>query len=231
MMKNSKRYNSNFSKIDRNKMYSIDEAVKLIKSMDSAKFDETVDISFNLGVDPKHSDQLVRGTVSLPNGTGKDVKVLVVSKGEKLKEAENAGADFFGSDEILEKIKSGWLDFDVLVATPDMMADLGKLGRFLGPRGLMPNPKSGTVTNDIEKAVKELKAGKIQFRTEKTGIIHAGVGKVNFKEVALIENIKALTKELNRLKPSSTKGIYMKKINISSSMGPGIKVDLGSIVN
>tara|TARA_A100001011_G_C14297919_1_gene839345 strand:+ start:1583 stop:2275 length:693 start_codon:yes stop_codon:yes gene_type:complete len=230
-MKNSKRYNSNFSKIDRNKMYSIDEAVKLIKSMDSAKFDETVDISFNLGVDPKHSDQLVRGTVSLPNGTGKDVKVLVVSKGEKLKEAENAGADFFGSDEILEKIKSGWLDFDVLVATPDMMADLGKLGRFLGPRGLMPNPKSGTVTNDIEKAVKELKAGKIQFRTEKTGIIHAGVGKVNFKEVALIENIKALTKELNRLKPSSTKGIYMKKINISSSMGPGIKVDLGSIVN
>ena len=212
-------------------MYSIDEAVKLIKSMDSAKFDETVDISFNLGVDPKHSDQLVRGTVSLPNGTGKDVKVLVVSKGEKLKEAENAGADFFGSDEILEKIKSGWLDFDVLVATPDMMAALGKLGRFLGPRGLMPNPKSGTVTNDIEKAVKELKAGKIQFRTEKTGIIHAGVGKVNFKEVALIENIKALTKELNRLKPSSTKGIYMKKINISSSMGPGIKVDLGSIVN
>ena len=230
-MKSSKRYNSNFSKIDRNKMYNLDEAVRLIKSMDSVKFDETVEISFNLGVDPKHSDQLVRGTVSLPNGTGKDVKVLVVSKGEKLKEAENAGADFFGSDEMLEKIKSGWLDFDVLVATPDMMADLGKLGKFLGPRGLMPNPKSGTVTNDVEKAVKELKAGKIQFRTEKTGIIHAGVGKINFEEVALIENIKALTKELNRLKPSSTKGTYIKKINISSSMGPGIKVDSGSIVN
>ena len=230
-MKSSKRYNSNFSKIDRNKMYNLDEAVKLIKSMDFVKFDETVEISFNLGVDPKHSDQLVRGTVSLPNGTGKNVKVLVVSKGEKLKEAENAGADFFGSDEMLSKIKSGWLDFDVLVATPDMMAELGKLGKFLGPRGLMPNPKSGTVTNDIEKAVKELKAGKIQFRTEKAGIIHAGVGKVNFEEAELVENIKALTKELNRLKPSSTKGTYMKKINISSSMGPGIKVDLGSIVN
>ncbi len=212
-------------------MYNLDEAVKLIKSMDFVKFDETVEISFNLGVDPKHSDQLVRGTVSLPNGTGKNIKVLVISKGEKLKEAENAGADFFGSDEMLSKIKSGWIEFDVLVATPDMMAELGKLGKFLGPRGLMPNPKSGTVTNDIEKAVKELKAGKIQFRTEKAGIIHVGVGKVGFKETELVENIKALTKELNRLKPSSTKGTYMKKINISSSMGPGIKVDLGSIVN
>tara|TARA_B100000214_G_C23902256_1_gene597085 strand:+ start:122 stop:814 length:693 start_codon:yes stop_codon:yes gene_type:complete len=230
-MKSSKRYNSNLSKIDRNKMYNLDEAVKLIKSMDFVKFDETVEISFNLGVDPKHSDQLVRGTVSLPNGTGKNIKVLVISKGEKLKEAENAGADFFGSDEMLSKIKSGWIEFDVLVATPDMMAELGKLGKFLGPRGLMPNPKSGTVTNDIEKAVKELKAGKIQFRTEKAGIIHVGVGKVGFKETELVENIKALTKELNRLKPSSTKGTYMKKINISSSMGPGIKVDLGSIVN
>ena len=149
----SKRYINNFSKVDRNKSYSLIDAIQLLKSMTSAKFDETVEISFNLGVDPKHADQLVRGTVSLPNGTGKDVKVLVVSKGEKLKEAENAGADFFGSDEILSKIKSGWLDFDVLVATPDMMAELGKLGKFLGPRGLMPNPKSGTVTNDIEKAV------------------------------------------------------------------------------
>jgi len=230
-MSSSKRYNNNFSKVDRDKSYNLNDAVQLLKSMSSAKFDETVEVSFNLGVDPKHSDQLVRGTVSLPNGTGKDVKVLVVTKGEKLKEAENAGADFSGSDEILAKIKSGWLDFDILVATPDMMADLGKLGKFLGPRGLMPNPKSGTVTNDIEKAVKELKAGKIQFRTEKTGIIHAGVGKITFEESALVENVRALAKELNRLKPSSTKGTYMKKINISSTMSPGIKVDIGSIIN
>ena len=230
-MSSSKRYNNNFSKVDRDKSYNLNDAVQLLKSMSSAKFDETVEVSFNLGVDPKHSDQLVRGTVSLPNGTGKDVKVLVVTKGEKLKEAENAGADFSGSDEILAKIKSGWLDFDILVATPDMMAELGKLGKFLGPRGLMPNPKSGTVTNDIEKAVKELKAGKIQFRTEKTGIIHAGVGKINFEESALVENVRALAKELNRLKPSSTKGTYMKKINISSTMSPGIKVDIGSIIN
>jgi len=228
-MSNSKRYKNNFSKIDRDKSYNLNEAVELIKSMASTNFDETVEVAFNLGVDPKHSDQLVRGTVSLPNGTGKNVKVLVVSKGEKIKEAENAGADYFGSDEILSKIKSGWLDFDVLVATPDMMVELGKLGKFLGPRGLMPNPKSGTVTNDIDKAVKELKAGKIQFRTEKTGIIHAGVGKVGFEAGSLIENIKTLTQELNKLKPASTKGTYMKKLSISSTMGPGIKINIGSI--
>ena len=227
----SKRYTENVLNVDRNKFYEINEAIKLLKEMKTVKFNETVEVSFNLGVDPKHSDQLVRGTVSLPNGTGKDVKVLVVSKGEKLKEAEDAGADFFGSDEILSKIKSGWLDFDVLVATPDMMADLGKLGKFLGPRGLMPNPKSGTVTNEIEKAVKELKAGKIQFRTEKTGIIHAGVGKMDFEEVALVENVKTLARELNRLKPTSTKGTYMKKVNISSTMGPGIKVDVGTLIS
>ena len=188
-MSQSNRYTKNFKAINREMIYSLDEAVKLIKSSSPVKFDETIDLSVNLGVDPRHADQIVRGTVSMPNGTGRDVAILVLAKGDAVDKATAAGADFVGSDEFLEKIKSGWTDIDVIVATPEMMPELGKHGRILGPRGLMPNPKTGTVTNDVEKAVKEIKSGKIEFKVEKNGIVHAGVAKMSFNEDKIAQNI------------------------------------------
>ena len=224
-MSQSNRYTNNFKAINREMIYSIDEAVKLIKSCSPAKFDETIDLSVNLGVDPRHADQIVRGTVSMPNGTGKDVTILVLAKGDAVDKATAAGADFVGSDEFLEKIKSGWTDIDVIVATPEMMPELGKHGRVLGPRGLMPNPKTGTVTNDVEKAVKEIKSGKIEFKVEKNGIVHAGVAKMSFDEDKIAQNITAFIDAIKKAKPSGVKGVYMKKVTVSSTMGPGLKLD------
>ena len=224
-MSQSNRYTNNFKAINREMIYSLDEAVKLIKSCSPAKFDETIDLSVNLGVDPRHADQIVRGTVSMPNGTGKDVTILVLAKGDAVDKATAAGADFVGSDEFLEKIKSGWTDIDVIVATPEMMPELGKHGRVLGPRGLMPNPKTGTVTNDVEKAVKEIKSGKIEFKVEKNGIVHAGVAKMSFDEDKIAQNITAFIDAIKKAKPSGVKGVYMKKVTVSSTMGPGLKLD------
>ena len=224
-MSQSNRYKNNFKVINREMIYSLDEAVKLIKSCSPAKFDETIDLSVNLGVDPRHADQIVRGTVSMPNGTGKDVTILVLAKGDAVDKATAAGADFVGSDEFLEKIKSGWTDIDVIVATPEMMPELGKHGRVLGPRGLMPNPKTGTVTNDVEKAVKEIKSGKIEFKVEKNGIVHAGVAKMSFDEDKIAQNISTFIDAIKKAKPSGVKGVYMKKVTVSSTMGPGLKLD------
>ena len=224
-MSQSNRYKNNFKAINRETVYPLEEAVKLIKSSSPVKFDETVDLSVNLGVDPRHADQIVRGTVSMPNGTGKDVTILVLAKGDAVDKATAAGADYVGSDEFLEKIKSGWTDVDVIVATPEMMPELGKHGRVLGPRGLMPNPKTGTVTNDVEKAVKEIKSGKIEFKVEKNGIVHAGVAKMSFDEDKIAQNITAFIDAIKKAKPSGVKGIYMKKVTVSSTMGPGLKVD------
>tara|TARA_Y100000768_G_scaffold66496_1_gene46199 strand:- start:285 stop:971 length:687 start_codon:yes stop_codon:yes gene_type:complete len=224
-MSQSNRYTNNFKAINREMVYPLDEAVKLIKSSSPVKFDETIDLSVNLGVDPRHADQIVRGTVSMPNGTGKDVTILVLAKGDAVDKATAAGADYVGSDEFLEKIKSGWTDVDVIVATPEMMPELGKHGRVLGPRGLMPNPKTGTVTNDVEKAVKEIKSGKIEFKVEKNGIVHAGVAKMSFDEDKIAQNITAFIDAIKKAKPSGVKGIYMKKVTVSSTMGPGLKVD------
>ena len=224
-MSQSNRYINNFKAIDREMVYSLDEAVKIIKSSSPVKFDETIDLSVNLGVDPRHADQIVRGTVSMPNGTGKNVTILVLAKGDTVDKATAAGADFAGSDEFLEKIKSGWTDVDVIVATPEMMPELGKHGRVLGPRGLMPNPKTGTVTNDVEKAVKEIKSGKIEFKVEKNGIVHAGVAKMSFDEDKIAENVIAFVNAIKKAKPSGVKGVYMKKVTVSSTMGPGLKVD------
>lgn len=224
-MSQSNRYTNNFKAINREMVYPLDEAVKLIKSSSPVKFDETIDLSVNLGVDPRHADQIVRGTVSMPNGTGKDVTILVLAKGDAVDKATLAGADYVGSDEFLEKIKSGWTDVDVIVATPEMMPELGKHGRVLGPRGLMPNPKTGTVTNDVEKAVKEIKSGKIEFKVEKNGIVHAGVAKMSFDEDKITQNITAFIDAIKKAKPSGVKGIYMKKVTVSSTMGPGLKVD------
>ena len=202
----SKRYAENIKDIDKLKSYSVSEAVSLLVGMNSAKFDETVEVAVNLGVDPKHADQVVRGTVSLPNGTGKDVKVLVIAKGDNIDKAKDAGADYYGAEEYLEKIKGGWTDIDVIISTPDMMAEVGKLGRVLGPRGLMPNPKSGTVTNDVSKAIGELKAGKIEFRVEKHGIIHVGIGKLSFGEEKIVENFNTFIEAIIKAKPNSLKG-------------------------
>jgi large subunit ribosomal protein L1 len=224
-MNHGKRYNNNFKTIDRNIEYSLDDAVKIIKETSPAKFDETIDISINLGVDPRHADQIVRGTVSMPNGTGKEVTILVLAKGDLVEKAIEAGADFAGSDEFLEKIKSGWTSVDVIISTPDMMPELGKLGRILGPRGLMPNPKTGTVTNDIEKAVIEIKSGKIEFKVEKNGIVHVGVAKMSFEKEKIIQNISAFIDAIKKARPSGVKGIYMKKVTLSSTMSPGIKLD------
>jgi len=221
-----KRHKENITKVDAMKEYQLNEAVSILKESKASKFDESIDIAVNLGVDPKHADQLVRGTVSLPHGTGKEVKVLVVTKdSDKIKTAEDAGADFAGFDEYIDKIKNGWTGFDVMVATPDMMPEVGKLGRVLGPRGLMPNPKSGTVTNDIKKAVAEIKAGKVEYRVEKNGIIHVSVGKLSFDNNQIEENVKACMSAIIKSRPSSVKGTYFKKFSISSTMGPGIKVD------
>ena len=225
----SKRYADNLSKVDRNKDYSLEEGVQLIKDLTSTKFDETIDIAVNLGVDPKHADQVVRGTVSLPHGTGKDVKVLVFTQGENVVLAEEAGADYVGSDEFVDKVKNGWTDIDVIISSPDMMSKVGQLGKILGPRGLMPSPKAGTVTPDVEKAVKEVKAGRIEYRVDKTGIIHSIIGKSSFKVDKLQENTKTFVNALLRAKPASVKGTYLKKITLSSSMGPGIKIDKATI--
>ena len=215
-------------KLDRMKEYSVEDAVKMIKDLKFTKFDESIDLAINLGVDPRHADQNIRVTTTLPYGTGKDIKVLVVTQGPKEKEAQDAGADYVGK-EYLEKLKGGWDDVDKIIATPDMMPELGKLGKLLGPRGLMPNPKSGTVTMDVSSAVKELKAGKIEIRVEKTGIIHAQCGKSSFEENALVENIRSIYDTVMKAKPPSVKGTYFKKMSVSSTMGPGIKVDQGSI--
>ena len=228
-MKHGKRYNNNFKLIDNDAMYDLKEAVDILKKASSPKFDETIDVAVNLGVDPRHADQLVRGTISMPNGTGKNVTILVLAKGDAVDSALAAGADYAGSDEYLEKIKSGWTDVDSIVATPEMMPELGKLGRILGPRGLMPNPKTGTVTMDIAKAVTEVKAGKIEFRVEKTGIIHNSIGKVSFSKEKIVENARVFVEAILKAKPQAAKGTYMKKITITSTMGPGIKLDKSSI--
>ena len=212
-------------KVDRNKRYEIEEAIKVALDAAWAKFDETVELSVRLGVDPRHADQMVRGAVVLPHGIGKEVRVLVFAKGEKETEAKEAGADLVGSDDLIEKIQGGWLDFDKAVATPDMMGQVGKLGRVLGPRGLMPNAKVGTVTFEVAKAVNELKAGKVDFRVERAGIVHAPIGKVSFGTEKLADNMRALIADLMRLKPSTAKGTYVKSITVATTMGPGVKID------
>ena len=231
MMSASKRYKENFEKIDVNKDYLLDDAFEILTTSKKVKFNESVDLAINLGVDPRHADQIVRGTVSLPHGTGKKLKVLVIAKGDKADEAIEAGADFAGDKEFLDKIKSGWVDIDIIIATPDMMAEVGKLGRVLGPRKLMPNPKSGTVTNDVKNAVEEVKKGKIEFRVEKNGIIHTIIGKTSFEKIHLIENCKTLMTAIMKAKPNSLKGVYLKKVTLSSTMGPGIKLDKSTFLN
>jgi large subunit ribosomal protein L1 len=212
--------------VDRSKLYEIGEALELIKKGSFAKFDETVEVSVKLGVDPRKADQMIRGAVVLPNGLGKNVRVLVFAKGEKAQEAEAAGADFVGADDLAEKIQGGWFDFDTAIASPDMMGVVGKIGRVLGPRGLMPNPKVGTVTMDVARAVEEAKSGKVEYRVEKAGIIHAPVGKVSFDAQKLMENILSLMDVLVKAKPSTAKGTYLKKVSLSSTMGPGINLDI-----
>ena len=211
--------------IDRDKEYALDEAVALLKDRATAKFDETIEIAMNLGVDPRHADQMVRGVVNLPNGTGRTVRVAVFAKDAKAEEAKNAGADIVGAEDLMEKIQGGFMDFDRVIATPDMMGVVGRLGKVLGPRGLMPNPKVGTVTPNVAQAVKDSKGGAVEFRVEKAGIVHAGVGKASFDEKAIAENVKAFIDAVTKAKPSGAKGTYLKKIALSSSMGPGVKID------
>ncbi len=224
-----KRLKAAYEKIDRKAVYDVVEAVKTIKQSATSKFDETVEIAMNLGVDPRHADQNVRGVVALPHGTGKSVRVAVFAKGPKAEEAEKAGADIVGPDDLAEKIQAGEIDFDRCIATPDMMPVVGRLGKVLGPRGLMPNPKLGTVTADVTAAITAVKGGQVEFRVEKAGIVHAGVGKASFGEDALVENIKAFVGAISRAKPSGAKGTYIKRVSLSSTMGPGLSVELGSI--
>jgi len=228
-MKHSQRFNVAAEKVDRSTVYSVEEAVAKVQEAATAKFDESIELSVRLGVDPRKADQMVRGTVSLPHGTGKTIRVLVLTKGEKEKEAQEAGADYVGGDDMVAKIQGGWLDFDAVIATPDIMSQVGKLGRILGPRGLMPNPKIGTVTFDVGQAVKEIKAGKIDFRVDKYGIVHAAIGKKSFKPEQLAGNIRVFLDAINRLKPSTAKGVYLKSISLSSTMGPGMRVDKSTI--
>ncbi len=216
--------------VDRNVKYSIEDACALVKKVAYAKFDETVDIAVRLGVNPKHADQMVRGAIVLPHGTGQQLRVLVFARGDKEREAREAGADYVGGDDLVQKIQEGFLDFDRVIATPDMMGAVGKLGRILGPRGLMPNPKVGTVTFDVGQAVKEAKAGKVEYRVEKAGIVHARIGKVSFSEAALADNARALIQALVRAKPSTAKGVYLRSITIASTMGPGVRVETSSAV-
>jgi large subunit ribosomal protein L1 len=224
-MHKTKRTKAILEKVDKSKDYSIIDAIKILKENSNVKFTESLDCAIRLGVDPKHADQMVRGTVALPHGTGKEVRVLVIAKAaEKAKEALDAGADYAGFDEYLEKIKGGWTDIDVIIASPDTMADLGKLGKILGPKGLMPNPKSGTVTPDVAKAVKEVKAGKIEFRVEKAGIVHTSLGKLDFEAEKLADNVQAFVNTIIKLKPSSAKGQYVKSLYLSSTMGPGLRI-------
>lgn len=230
-MKQTKRMKKMLQNVEDLHGLELDKAISLCKSNATAKFDETVEISMNLGVDPRHADQVVRGVVSLPHGTGKTVKVLVFAKDDNVQKALDAGADYAGSDEYVKKIQDGWMDFDVVIATPDMMAKIGRLGRVLGPRGMMPNPKSGTVSPDVAKAVQEVKAGKIDFRTEKKGIVHAGIGKASFTEDKLKDNIVEFVKKVVALKPSSAKGSYIQKITISSTMGLGYEIDKSFVKN
>ena len=225
MSKRGKKYSESKKRIDSEDVGSLNDAVKVMLETSFAKFDETVDVAVRLGVDPRHADQMVRGSVVLPHGTGKEMKVLVFAKGEKEKEAADAGADFVGNDDMVEKIKGGWYGFDKAVATPDMMGTVGKLGKLLGPRGLMPNAKTGTVTFDVARAVNDLKAGKIDFRAEKAGIVHAPMGKVSFGADKIVQNMAAFLNKIMRLKPASSKGTYLKGIAISTTMGPGVKID------
>ena len=225
----NKKHISAKEKIDRTKQYDLKEAVDLVKQLAHTKFDETVDLAMNLGVDPKKSDQMVRGSVVLPNGLGKKIRVLAFVKGEKALEAKNAGADYVGAEDLVEKINGGWLDFDKVVATPDIMGLVGKLGKVLGPRGLMPNPKSGTVTFDIGKAVKDITAGKADYKTEKAGVVHVSIGKVSFDNDKLVENAKTVIRAIEKAKPASSKGKYLKKISISSTMGVGIPINVANV--
>ncbi len=224
MTTQGKKFRAAAGKVDRSRAYAIPEAVALVKGASFAKFDETVDVAVNLGVDPRHADQVVRGTVVLPHGTGKPVRVLVITQGDRVREAEAAGADFVGI-EYIQKIKDGWLDTDVIVATPDVMGQLGALGRVLGPRGLMPNPKAGTVTMDVAKAVREIKAGKIEFRVDKTGNVHAPVGKVSFSPAQLADNVQVFMDTIVRAKPAAAKGTYIRSATLSSTMGPGVRLE------
>lgn len=224
-MKKGKAYQEALKKLDRNHLYDPAEALQLVKDMSSARFDETVEVHIKLGVDPRHADQQVRGTVSLPHGTGKTRKVLVFAKGEKQKEALDAGADYVGAEELAEKIQGGWFDFDVAVATPDMMAVVGKLGKILGPRGLMPNPKAGTVTFDIERTISELKAGRIEYRVDKTAIIHVPIGRVSFDLEKLLDNLNVFAEALIKARPAAAKGQYMRSVGVCSTMGPGVKIN------
>lgn len=229
-MKRSKGYRRVREKVDRLKLYLLDESIRFIKENHFVKFDESVDINLQLGVDPRHADQIVRGTVALPHGTGKTVRIMVFAQGDKAREAQEAGADFIGADEEVQKIQEGWLDFDVVVATPDMMGKVGRLGKVLGPRGLMPNPKSGTVTMDIGKTVKELKAGKIEYRVDRQGGLSVAIGKVSFEESQLLENAMAFLDAVVRSRPASVKGQYVKSAAISSTMGVGLKLDFNAIL-
>ena len=226
-----KRYKQVADKIDRESRYELPEAVSKVRAACTAKFDETILLSACLGVDPRHADQQVRGTVVLPHGTGKEVKVLVITRGEKEKEAKDAGADYVGADEFIPKLQEGWFGVDVIIATPDIMGEVGKLGRLLGPRGLMPNPKSGTVTFDVGKAVKEVKAGKIEYRVDKGANLHIPVGKGSFEENELLENVQALLQEILRAKPASSKGRYIKSLSLSPSMGPSVRLDSQAVIN
>ena len=229
-MAHSKRYRSGAEGVDRDKLYALAEAVDLLKEWPPAKFDESVDIALNLGVDPKHADQMVRGALVLPHGTGKSVRILVFAKGEKEKEAQEAGADYVGAEDLAKKIQDeGWLDFEQVIATPDMMSVVGRLGRVLGPRGLMPNPKLGTVTMDVARAVSESKSGKVEYRVDKNGIIHASIGKRSFGADAILANATALIDAVVKAKPAVAKGTYLKKISLSTTMGPGIRIDPGSV--
>jgi large subunit ribosomal protein L1 len=225
MRRHGKKYTAARAQVAADRVYTIEEAIPLVQKVKFAKFDETVELTLRLGVDPKHADQMVRGTVVLPHGLGKTKRVLAIAGGEKQKEAQEAGADIVGGEELVEKINGGWTDFDAVVATPDMMRAVGRLGKVLGPRGLMPNPKTGTVSVDIGKAVRDIKAGKVEFRVDKTGIIHAPVGKSSFDSNRLIENAHALVESIVKAKPSAAKGKYLRSVTVSSSMGPGVRID------
>ena len=230
-MKKSKKYLEALSKVDSDKFYGIDDALTLTKEASFANFDESVDLAFRLGVDPRHADQMIRGALALPAGTGKTVRVCVITSGDNIKAAEEAGADFVGGDDIVTKIAGGWLDFDRVIASPEMMGKLGKIGRVLGPRGLMPNPKLGTVTREVAKAVEEQKAGKVEYRTEKNGIIHVSIGKRSFTADQLRSNFNAVTNAIFKAKPASAKGTYLKSLTVSTTMGPGIKLDTLEVAN
>ena len=229
MAKKGKKYVEAAKLVDRAKAYDVAEAVALTKKTNTAKFDATVEVAFRLGVDPRKNDQQIRGAVVLPNGTGKTQRVLVFAKGEKAKEAEAAGADYVGDSDYITKIQQGWFDFDVIVATPDMMGEVGKIGRVLGPKGLMPNPKTGTVTFEVEKAIGEIKAGKVEYRVDKAGNIHVPIGKVSFEDAKLVENFKTIADTLQKVKPAAAKGTYMKNVTVASTMGPGVRVDVSTL--